>query len=66
MPYITFTLPFSTFTLMIFDRIKKEFNIVVGTGDIDTFCDLAGNPEHEYECEVTVNWSIPPFSYEIL
>ncbi|TNV85114.1 hypothetical protein FGO68_gene2057 [Halteria grandinella] len=63
--YINLNLPFSTFTVQIFDREAKTFQIVMSTSqEVDTFCN--DGPDGKHECDVYIHRSVAPLSYELL
>ncbi len=63
--YITFTLPFSKFTIEVFNTEAKDFNIVLNkNADFDTLC--SEDPDGFNECEVIVNRPIAPLGYELI
>jgi hypothetical protein len=62
--YITFTLPFSTFTVQLFDRQTRSFQIIVsGSQEVDTFCMDDGPTDKQKECEVYLYRKVPPMNY---
>ena len=56
----SFTLPYSTFTVLAFHEGLEDFKELVDFNDFDSFC--YENPNHLYECDVHIFKKIPPLS----
>ena len=59
--FVTFTVPYSTFTIQLFNKPTMNFQtLITSSQEVDTFC--TDGPDKTPECEVYIHRQVPPLS----